>query len=74
MELHASVRSARLVAGNALPGAPTHAGVWTATASFAGSGDYLPAGSSTPFTVAQATATLSLSDGGGPSDWRRSTS
>ena len=49
-----------------LPGAPSAAGNYTVVASFAGSTNYLPATSApVNFTIAQATPTVSVTDGGG---------
>ena len=45
--------------------APTSAGSYEVTASFAGSTDYAATSNSTTFTIAQATPTVSVSDAGG---------
>jgi len=45
--------------------APSAAGNYRVTATFAGSADYAPASSSTTFTIGKATPTVSVSDNGG---------
>ncbi|MHB1836242.1 MAG: beta strand repeat-containing protein, partial [Solirubrobacteraceae bacterium] len=51
--------------GSPLAGAPSAAGTYTVTASFAGSTDYLSGSASVTFTIAQATPTVNLTDAGG---------
>jgi hypothetical protein len=50
--------------GTQLTGAPTSAGNYTVTASFAGSTDYTVATASSPFTIAQVTPTMTATDNG----------
>src|SRR5262249_11536608 len=50
---------------NALPGAPSVAGAYTAVASFVGSADYSRSRALANFTITKATPTVSVSDAGG---------
>ena len=55
--------------GTALTGAPVNAGTYTVVASFAGSTDYVAAGTSTTFTIARAATTTAGTVPSGPVDF-----